>query len=106
MYPHQPIRYISIKTNVSMSIQGECINNKDTLAKKCYDMFIKTYNNDYSDIIKNFYGISVSLILCKNNQKRLSITPEPFCLLNLPQPEKSICYKTALTDCLQIFSSE
>ena len=95
--------HISIKTNVSMSIQGECINNKDTLAKKCYDMFIKTYNNDYSDIIKNFYGISVSLILCKNNQKRLSITPEPFCLLNLPLPEKSICN---IYDCFDLYTKQ
>ena len=70
-----------------MGIQGECLNTKDIIAKKCYEMFISMYKEDFSDIIENFYGISVSLILSKNNKKQLSITPEPFCLLNLPIPE-------------------
>mgnify|MGYP002631608509 FL=1 len=93
----------SLQKNVDMGIQGECENNKDIMAKKCYEMFISMYKNDYSDIIKNFYGISVSLILSKNNKKRLSITPEPFCLLNLPIPDKKHCN---IYDCLDLYTKE
>ena len=92
-----------LQKNVDMGIQGECINNKDIMAKKCYEMFISMYKDDYSDIIKNFYGISVSLILSKNNKKRLSITPEPFCLLNLPIPDKIHC---DIYDCLNLYTKQ
>ena len=93
----------SIRNDVDMNIQGNCINNKDILAKQCYNLFIETYKNDYSDIIKNFYGMSVSLILSKDNQNILSTKPEPFCLLNLPLPEKSICN---IYDCFDLYTKK
>jgi ubiquitin carboxyl-terminal hydrolase 8 len=93
----------SLQKNVDMGIQGECQNNKDIMAKKCYKMFISMYKNDFSDIIKNFYGISVSLILSKDNQEQLSIIPEPFCLLNLPIPDKIDC---DIYDCLNLYTKQ
>ena len=93
----------SLKKNVNMGIQGKCLNTKDIIAKKCYEMFISMYKEDFSDIIENFYGISVSLILSKNNKKQLSITPEPFCLLNLPIPEKKEC---DIFDCLDLYTKQ
>jgi ubiquitin carboxyl-terminal hydrolase 2 len=72
-----------IKRPVIMNINGTPENDKDKLAIKCYKMISKMYKNDYSEIIKLFYGIHVSQIL-DTSGKVLSINAEPFFMINLP----------------------
>ena len=72
----------SIKRKVNMEISGNVENKKDKLAKKCYNMIKKIYNNEYSEIITLFYGTHISDIssLESNYSNK---TPEPFIFLNL-----------------------
>lgn len=71
------------KHSVVMNIKGTPKNKEDILAIKCYEMIETLYKNEYSDIIKLFYGIHVSRIM--NTQgEYLSVTPEPFFMINLP----------------------
>ena len=72
-----------IKRPVIMNIKGKAENNKDILAIKCYEMMKEMYKSEYSDIIKLFYGIHVSQLVDLSDN-RVSATPEPFFIINLP----------------------
>lgn len=72
----------SIKRNVDMKISGKTENETDKLAKKCYNMIKKIYNNEYSEIFSMFYGIHISIISSLESNY-LNKTPEPFIFLNL-----------------------
>lgn len=65
-----------------MKIDGISKGLRDTLAIDCYKMIMSRYNR-YSNIIHNFYGISVTSI-CKNDI--LNHVPESFSILSLPIP--------------------
>jgi ubiquitin C-terminal hydrolase len=92
----------SLKKEVEMSIQGKSENNLDELARKCYLMYINTYNKNYSNIISLFFGMHVSKIESEKNLSILSITPEPFCLLNLPIPQDKI--NCSIYDCFDLYT--
>ena len=64
------------------SIQVKIPPESSEIDKKCLEM-IQLNSNDYSFIIDQFYGISVSLI---ETDKVESIIPEPFFILDLPIP--------------------
>ena len=72
-----------IKRPVIMNINGKAENNKDELAIKCFTMMKNMYKNEYSEVIKMFYGIHVSQIFDLSGES-LSINPEPFFMINLP----------------------
>ena len=62
---------------------------------------VKTmYRKEYSELIKLFYGISVSEIKSKDGES-YSINPEPFNLLNLPLPNKR---NATLYDCFDLYT--
>ena len=67
-----------------MKIDGTSQCPTDTLAIECYTMIMSRYNK-YSDIIRNFYGISVTNIVNHRNGK-LTQVPESFSILSLPIP--------------------
>ena len=93
----------SLKRDVNMTINGKPENNKDILAKECYNMMKNMYSNNYSEIIKYFYGIQVSLIKSYNdNSKILSVKSEPFCIISLPLIENKL--ECSLYECLDLFS--
>lgn len=77
--------HTSIMRDVDMEIEGEPSSEKDELAVKCYTMMKTMYQNEYSEILDNFYGIHVSHIRSKESDYQKS-KPEPFFLLSLPIP--------------------
>jgi ubiquitin C-terminal hydrolase len=52
----------SISKNVPISIYGSPENDTDKLALKCYSMIKLIYEKEYSEILRDFYGIYVSRI--------------------------------------------
>ncbi len=73
----------SICRKVEMNITGTVKNSKDILAKKCYEMMQNMYKNEYSEVLKMFYGIHVSQI-CSIEGDVLSANPEPYFMIDLP----------------------
>ena len=47
----------SICRQVEMNITGTVKNDKDIMAKRCYEMMQQMYKNEYSEVLKMFYGI-------------------------------------------------
>ena len=74
--------HTGMRRDVDMVIRGDVKGDTDKLAKKCYEMMKTMYCNEYSEMLDIFYGIHVSVI--KKDGKELSITPEPFFMINLP----------------------
>jgi ubiquitin C-terminal hydrolase len=90
----------SLNRGVTMKINGNVENDIDKLAKKCYEMQCKMFKNDYSEIIKLFYGCHISRIL-DTSSNVISQTPEPFFLLNLPIPNKK---PINIYDCFDLYT--
>ena len=57
--------------------------------------------NEYSEIWKIFYGIHVSILENASTGKKISITPEPFFIINLPIPLNNKC--PSLIDCFDLY---
>lgn len=93
----------ALQRNVEMNIVGSAKNNTDNLAKICYKMIKNMYSNTYSELLSMFYGIHVSLIESISNNEKLSITPEPFCLIDLPIINNNNC---TIYDCLDYYTSK
>ena len=103
----------ALKREVKMTITGKSENDKDEMAKKCYTMIRNMYSKEYSEIIKLFSGIHVSQIISQDNNTVLSMTPEPFMVLELPIKKPGV--KDAVTnsaveidiyDCLDSFIAD
>tara|TARA_A100001015_G_C15028042_1_gene731574 strand:- start:1356 stop:2387 length:1032 start_codon:yes stop_codon:yes gene_type:complete len=92
----------SIKREVDMSIKGDVLNEKDMLAKKCYDMMITMYKKEYSEILKLFFGLHVSQISSLDGEI-LNNHPEPFYILDLPIPNANPKKSYTITQCLDIY---
>jgi len=81
----------SISQSVKISVLGKCKNNKDEIALECFNMLKQLYERDYSNIMKQFYGVYVSVMHTFNGDrmdKDKNIKPELFSILDLPIPEK------------------
>lgn len=92
-----------IKRGVTMNIKGKSMNDKDILAKKCYEMMKNMYKEEYSEIIKMFYGIHVSQVLDVDGNQ-LSVRPEPYFLINLPlKTNKKTC---TLLECFDLYTEK
>lgn len=93
----------AINREVNMTISGSVMNNTDELAKVCFNRIKTMYKNEYSEFIDMFFGISVSKISGKNSDY-LNILPEPFLLLNLALPEKSLKFNktSSLHECFDL----
>jgi len=77
----------SISREVEMTITGNVENDRDIMAKECYNMMTNMFSKDYSEVVKLFYGIHVSVIQDVNTGEHLSVRPEPFFVLSVPIPE-------------------
>lgn len=73
----------SICRQVEMNITGTIKNDKDIMAKRCYEMMQQMYKNEYSEVLKMFYGIHVSQI-CSVDGKIVGANPEPYFMIDLP----------------------
>ena len=89
----------SLLREVNIDINGNVINQTDKLAKICYSMIKNMYSKNYSELLDLFYGISVSQLLSVDNEV-LSLTPEPFYILNLPIPNIK---NPTIFDCLDLY---
>ena len=91
----------ALSREVSMTINGTIENEKDEIAVKCFERIKQMYENEYSEIWKIFYGIHVSVLENASTGKKISITPEPFFIINLPIPLNNKC--PSLIDCFDLY---
>ena len=84
-----------------MVVKGDARNEKDTLAKSCYDMMKRMYQKEYSEILALFFGTHVSCIINPSNSKVLSYNPEPYFMIDLPLPNK---FETNILECLDLYT--
>ena len=91
----------SLKREVDMNIKGNIESEQDKLAVSCYKMIKKIYENEYSEIVKYFFGIHVSQISDTKN-KVLSFNPEPFLNIDIPIPEMK---NISIFDCLDEYTN-
>ena len=73
-----------MRREVDMVIKGNIKSKRDEMAKQCYEMMKMMYSNEYSEILKIFFGIHVSKIEKGGNV--LSMKPEPYFIIDLPIP--------------------
>lgn len=91
----------ALSREVNMTINGKIENEKDEIAVKCFERIKQMYENEYSEIWKIFYGIHVSVLENASTGKKISITPEPFFIINLPIPLNNKC--PSLIDCFDLY---
>ena len=78
----------ALAREVEMQITGTTQNDTDLLAKTCYEMIERMYKKEFSDMFNIFFGVHVSEIRSLNDEKKsLSVSPEPFSVINLSLPE-------------------
>ena len=96
----------ALERKVTITINGTSENNTDELAKKCYEMIKNMYSNSYSEMIDLFFGIHVSLIISNNDSNKImSITPEPFSIINLPIPNSDNANQEfTIYDCFNLYT--
>jgi ubiquitin C-terminal hydrolase len=91
----------ALSREVIMTIQGEIQNEKDKIAKLCFEKIQTMYSKDYSEIWNIFYGIHVSKLVSLNNNEIINITPEPYFILDLPIPQEN--KSPTLYNCLDLY---
>jgi ubiquitin C-terminal hydrolase len=94
----------ALAREVNMSIHGEVVNDRDKVALVCLERTKQMFAKDYSEIWNIFYGIQVSQIssLKSKSEDVISITPEPFFILDLPIPVDN--KSPTLIDCFDLYS--
>jgi ubiquitin C-terminal hydrolase len=91
--------HISLQREVTMKIVGQVENEKDKLASLCFEMIQKMYSKEYSEIWNLFYAVHASQIVSLKDGSSLSVTPEPFFILNLSIPPNN--KSPSLEDCFE-----
>lgn len=78
--------HIALSREIKITVTGKTENETDKLAFKCFNMIKQSYTKDYSEIWNLFYAVHVSEVKRLDNGEVLSITPEPFFMVDLPIP--------------------
>jgi ubiquitin C-terminal hydrolase len=78
----------ALKREVEIEVKGVVKNEKDNLAKVCYERFKTLQEKEYSEIINIFYGIQITQIYEFNTCNSLSNSAEPYFITHLPIPKK------------------
>ena len=97
----------SICQSVKINVIGKCKNDTDETALECFNMLKELYERDYSNIMKEFYGVYVSVMYtfdadCTHKEKK--IKPELFSILDLPIPSKNTKNKIiTIYDCIDLY---
>lgn len=91
----------ALAREVNMTIQGNVKDDKDNIAVKCFERIKQMYEKDYSEIWNMFYGIHVSQLENADTNEVVSITPEPYFIINLPIPENN--KEPSLIDCFNLY---
>lgn len=91
----------ALAREVNMTIQGNAKDDTDNIAVKCFERIKQMYEKDYSEIWNMFYGIHVSQLENAATNEVVSITPEPYFIINLPIPENN--KEPSLIDCFDLY---
>lgn len=91
-----------LQRQVTVKIKGNAVSEKDTLATQCYQMLNTMYSKEYSEIIDNFYAISISQV--SQAGKIMSQTPEMYFILDLPVPLTE--HQVSIYDCFDLYVKE
>jgi ubiquitin C-terminal hydrolase len=91
----------ALSREVSMTIQGTIKDETDRVAVKCFETIKKIYEKDYSEIWHMFYGIHISQLENANTGEKMSMTPEPYFIINLPIPQDN--KSPSLIDCFDLY---
>jgi len=94
----------SLSREVTMSIHGTPENEVDKTALLCFEKIKQMYSNDYSEIWNMFYGIQISQLISVDSNEPMSMTPEPFFIINLPIPENN--KSPTLLDCFDLYTDD
>jgi ubiquitin carboxyl-terminal hydrolase 2 len=90
----------ALARQVNMTIVGKSVNQTDKTAIACFERIKTMYANDYSEIWNMFYGIHVSQLTSLKN-KVISMSPEPYFIINLPIPSNN--KSPSLIDCFDLY---
>lgn len=93
--------HISLSREVNMNISGSVENEIDNIAVKCFETIKNMYSKDYSEIWNLFYGLHVSQIISLETGEVLSISPEPYFIVDLSLPPEN--KSPSLTDCFDYY---
>jgi len=91
----------ALAREVNMTIQGTVENERDKTALLCLERIKQMYSKDYSEIWNMFYGIHVSQIVSNETGNIMSITPEPYFMIDLPIPVNN--KSPSLIDCFNLY---
>ena len=91
----------ALSREVIMTIEGNVKGQKDKIAIQCYERVKQMYEKDYSEMWSIFYGIQVSQLTNVSSEEVLSLTPEPFFIIDLPVPQNTNL--TSLRDCFELY---
>lgn len=91
----------ALKRDVDMKIKGSIKTSTDKLAYACYNMLKANWANEYSEILKIFYGVHVSRIVSLHGTV-LSTKPEPFFIIDLPIPHE--LKEPSIYDCFDAYT--
>lgn len=94
----------SLAREVTMSIHGTPENDLDKIALLCFEKIKQMYSKDYSEIWNMFYGIQISQLISVESNEPMSMTPEPFFIINLPIPENN--KSPTLLDCFNLYTDD
>jgi ubiquitin carboxyl-terminal hydrolase 8 len=93
----------ALSREVNMNIQGTPENDRDKIALLCYERIKQMYSKDYSEIWNIFYGVQVSQLVTMETNKLMSMTPEPFFIINLSIPDAQSNKTPTLIDCFDLY---
>ena len=91
----------ALSREVTMSIVGNAINEKDQLAIQCFEKIKSMYSKEYSEIWNMFYVVHVSQLTSIETNEIISKTPEPYFMIDLPIPADN--KNVDLLDCLNLY---
>ena len=93
--------HCALSRKVEMNIIGNEVNETDKIAVKCFEKIKLMYSNDYSEIWNMFYGIHISQLKTITSNESVSMTPEPYFIINLPIPSNN--KSPSLYDCFDLY---
>lgn len=96
----------SLSRPVNIDIKGKIQDNTDKIAKECFSVHKKFYENDYSELLNIFSAIQVTNVINKSTKKTSSVICEPYMTLMLPIPIKVKNESIHLIDCFNLYVQE
>lgn len=88
---------------VQMNIKGEIKHELDKMVESSMQRWIQIYKNRYSEIVKLFFGQTISRFYCPKCF-HINNTYDPFCYLNLDLPRNLNKSNINIYDCLEQYT--